>query len=176
MNSGGLLANLREFATTLSLYEYLGFALSFLIFLIIFFMAIGARNKPLKAVLYIFLSFLFLGISPIAVKKIVNSYFKTLDVQVERSRKLQYIDTVIIDGSLTNTSGMNYKRCIITAKLTKKSSNSLRQQLFALKPLRSQHEIITEHFPAGESMPYKIVIDHFAYTRPFATFVSGECW
>lgn len=177
VNKGQILDDLKEFFHTLSIYEYAGFGIAFLLFLILFFAAIAMRKRIGMLLLFLMLSFVVLGVSPITIKYVVNTYMKKTEITLTTDKKLQYINTVIIAGKLKNTGMMDYKkRCIITAKLVAKSSNPLKQVTKELKPLRKKELVIDEWLAVGEETKFKIIIDDFDYQKPFMSIVKAECW
>lgn len=177
MDKNQILSDLKEFVNTLSIYEYAGFAVAFLLFLVFFFMAIAMRKKLGMMLLFLLFSFMILGISPIAIKYVVNTYMKKTEITLTTDKKLSYIDTVIIAGKLKNTGLMNYtKKCIISAKLVARSSNQLKQVAKEFKPLQKKEIVLYDPLPVGKEINFKIIIDHFEYTKPFKSVVKAECW
>lgn len=177
MDKNQILEDLTEFVNTLSIYEYAGFAVAFLLFLIFFFMAIAMRKKIGMMLLFLMISFVVLGVSPIAIKYVVNTYMKKTEITLSTDKKLSYIDTVIIAGKLKNTGLMDYtKKCIVSAKLVAKSSNQLKQVTKEFKPLRKKEIILYDPLPVGKETQFKIIIDGFDYEKPFKSVVKAECW
>ena len=176
LNQGNILSHLKEYATTLTIYEYAGFAIAFVLFLLFFFMAISMRKQLVQAALLVLLSFIVIGIAPVTVKFVSNEYFKTTDISLARNQKLRYVDTVIVAGKLTNTSSLQYKKCIVTVRLIKRAGNPLEKISNVLKPLRRAYKLYDTSLPPGESLPFKIVIDRFTHSSAFKSLVTAECW
>jgi len=167
-------AKLVEFLHTLILYDYVLFAVVFLLFIIFIILGILLRKKLFFAVFFILLAFSILILGPTLGYIKLHEYLFKNSVVLLSQKKLVFTKAVIIKGRVTNESNRNFKICKITASAYSVTSNKLKNYLKKLKPFQKM-SIMEYNILKGKSMEFKIIVEPFTYSRDYNISLGADC-
>jgi len=117
-------------------WDYLLFGSAFILFIFFVILGIVLRKKLLLALLFIFLAFAILLLGPtLGYIKLHETLFKN-STNVLTQKRLQFMEAVVVKGSVTNESKKYFRECKITASVYSVSSNKYKNYLKKLKPFK----------------------------------------
>lgn len=173
MNS--LKDSIRSFVETLIIYDYILFAISGALFIIILLLAILLRNKTKLSLILILLSLSIIGILPAYGYNMIHSIiFKTYLSEL-MIKKLEFTPALVIKGNLTNIGQKPFKKCTIESKVIKKSTNFIEEIANPLKPIRKMSMVTTENLDINDTIEFKMIIEPFTYSNEYNVTVESSC-
>jgi len=162
------------FMDSLISYDYILFGSIFLIFFILVVLALVLRKKIGLSIFLILLAFVFLLVAPIAgYTKMHNTIFKK-ELTLVSQKKLQFTQAAVVFGTLKNVSKKDFQSCLITAIVTKKSTNKYKNYIYGFKPIKKM-SIIEEDIIMGNEIEFKIIVDPFTYQKDFNIKLEADC-
>lgn len=168
--------DLKVYFQHLTIYDYVGFIWLVLTFLILFVLIIYLfRSKPLFTVFMLFVLCVSLPVGFFTLKYFIDKNIRKSDI-TSKVETLRYTKSLIVEGNITNSGKINYKECLITAKIIKKSNNKIKDFLNSLKPIKKETIFIDKPIDKGESKSFKIMIEGIEYKKDYDTVVSAKCY
>ena len=170
-----LKVTLQAFIDTLHMYDYILFAISGALFLLLLFLAILLRNKVGVSLILVITSFIVLISGPIfGYNKIHNSIYKTKisDLSIKR---LEFSQAVVIKGTLTNLGQENFKKCKISSSAYKGATNFLEELVHPLKPFLKRSIVREENIDINNSIDFKLLLEPFTYSKEYNISVKVNC-
>jgi len=162
------------FINGLITYDYILFASVFGIFLLFLILAILARNKVGLSIFLVLLSFIILALGPTLGYIKMHEYLFKNSTKITSQKKLEFVKAVVVKGTLTNESELDFSSCKITAKAHKVSKNSLKNYIYQFKTLKRM-SIIREDILKGETIDFKILIEPFTYSKNYNISLEAKC-
>ena len=154
------------FTNNLISYDYILFGSVFFLFVLFIILAIVLRRKTVLAIILIFLStFGYIKMHQILFK---NS------TKLISQKKLSFTPAVVVNGTITNESKLNFKSCKITASAYKFSKNAIKKHIYPLKPFKKM-SIIKENILKGETQEFKIIVEPFRYKKDYNISIKASC-
>ncbi len=145
---------------SLTKYDYMAIGwILFLALLLLILAAIVKRRTLSYFLLFVAVSLLFVG--PVVVKGIMDRYLRVAKVDISKIKPLTYSRSLLIEGSITNSGRIDFKRCDLALIIYKQESNILKSVAARLKPMRVEIDSLDFPLPSGESKPFRIIVDHF---------------
>ncbi len=178
MSAASIKQDLLNYIHHLTLYEYVafGWVVFFFITLLIFSIII-ANKKPLLATILIVFNFSLLILSPILIKILMNNTIKKSEVKILNQEHLKFSKSIIVQGEVINKGKIDFKECEIKGRIYKISSNSLKNFLYKLKPLKKKKIILKKRLPKKASLEFRLVFNNFVYPKnDFNVTVNAECY
>lgn len=167
-------AKITDFIDGLITYDYILFGSVFVLFILFISLGILLRRKTIIAVLFILIGFSLLVLGPtLGYIKMHEYLFKNSTVLTSQKR-LQFTQAVVVTGSVTNESKVNFESCKITARAYKVSKNSLKNYLYQFKTIKKM-SIVREDIRIGETKDFKIIVEPFTYSRDYNISVGADC-
>ena len=155
-------------------YDYILFGASFLLFIIFIILGIVLRKKIVLAIIFIFLAFGILLLGPtLGYVKMHETLFKN-STELISQKRLEFTQAVVVKGKLKNESSRAFKECKITASAYKVTSNKYKNYLKKLKPFQKM-SIIQKNIAVSETREFKIIVEHFTYTRDYNISLGADC-
>ncbi len=162
---------------SLTIYDYVAFGwLLFLITIILVLIVLLARKKPKLAIWMTLLTLILIIAGPFGIKYFLDKSVRKVELLDTNITKLHYAQSLIITGKLKNSGKVKLQRCFISATVFQTFRNKYKNMLFRLKPLRKKTIFLEENLSKGDKKGFKIVIDHFNYSRDFNTTLHAECY
>jgi hypothetical protein len=164
-----------DFADALTLYDYLGFVLLFLLFILCIVLAVVSSQKLFTSLFFAFLSFMLLIAGPFGVKIGFDHFIRANDVTITKFQTMHYSDSLLIQGSITNNGKIDFSHCKITLKAVKSVQNEYLQMLYNFKPYATK-VIQSADIPINEVKKFEAVIDEFTLKEGFTVIGKGACY
>ncbi len=169
--------NYIDYIHALTLYDYAAFGWLLFLFLIILTLTVLlGRRKPTLAISLIMIVIFLMFIAPFGIKYFLDKTVRKVDVVTEKITKLHFASSLIITGYLQNKGKVPYHTCRINAKVFKITDNKYKNIVLSLKPLRNKTILLDKNITQGEKAVFKIVFEHFTYSKEYNVSVSGECY
>ena len=165
----------QNFTDALTIYDYLGFVLLFLLFLLSILLAIFARNKAGVAIFFALIAFTLLIAGPFGVKIAFDKIIRANSVEITKTQILNFSDALVVDGKIQNIGKVDFSKCSVKVMVVKEYSNEYLQALFNLKPIFSHTKEVVE-IPMTQIKEFNIVIDQFTLKDGFIVNAKGECY
>jgi hypothetical protein len=165
---------LAAFIDQLTLYDYLLFGGSVLLFVLLLILAILLRRRTALAFLCTLLAIATILMVPTLGYVKLNDYIYKHDLNVTEIRALEFTDALVIRGSLTNRSKRDFNYCTLTAGAYKVAHNPVLDLLYPLNPFRSGSVTKTK-IAKGEQVDFKIFIEPFSYTKDYNVSIGAIC-
>ena len=167
-------AKLTAFIDGLILYDYTLFGAVFGLFILFIILSIVLRRKVVFAIFLVLLAFTLLIAGPtVGYIKMHEYLFKNTTTLVSQ-KKLEFVNAVVVKGSLKNESNRNFSSCKITAKIHKVSKNSFKNYIYQFKTLK-KGSIIRESISKGEAIDFKIIVEPFKYSKDYNISLGAKC-
>ncbi len=167
-------AKLTAFIDELIMYDYILFGGVFVLFILFIVLGIILRRKTFLAVFFILLGFLLLVLGPtVGYIKMHEFLFKNSTILTSQKR-LEFTQAVVVKGSVTNESKVDFESCKVTARAYKVSSNSLKNYLYQFKTIKKM-SIVMEDIKIGQTKEFKIIVEPFTYSKDYNISVGADC-
>jgi hypothetical protein len=89
-------------------------------------------------------------------------------------KQLEFVNAVVVKGTLSNDSNRNFTSCKIRAEIHKQSKNSLKNYIYRFKSLK-KGSIVRENIVKGETVNFKIIIEPFTYSKDYNISLGAKC-
>lgn len=165
---------LAAFIDQLTLYDYLLFGGSVLLFVLFLVLAILLRKRTGLAITCTLLAVMTILFVPTVGYVELNDYIYKHDVGITEIRPLEFSDALVVRGTLTNRSKRDFHTCTITAGAYKVAHNSVLDLLYPLNPFRSG-SITKTNVLKGEKLEFKIFVEPFRYTKDYNVSIGATC-
>ncbi len=162
------------FINELVMYDYILFGSVFILFLLFIILAIILRKKVGLSIFLILLSFSILTVGPTLGYIKMHEYLFKNSCELISQKKLSFTPAVVVKGSITNESKVNFSSCLITASLYKSSKNIIKKHIYPLKPLKKM-SILVENINRGETQEFKIIVEPFTYSKDYNISIKASC-
>lgn len=163
-----------EFINGLITYDYILFASSFILFVLLIILAIIARKRVTLAVTFVLLGFATLLLGPTLGYIKLHEYLFKHTLLLTTQKKLSFSEAVVVKGSLTNESERNFKSCKITASAYKVTKNEYKNYINKLKPFQDM-SIFEYDVAKGETRDFKLFIEPFVYEKDYNVTLGADC-
>jgi len=158
----------------LIIYDYILFAVSFVLFILFILLGILLRKKLTLAIIFVLLAFTILLVGPtIGYMKMHEMIFKN-STELISQKRLEFTEAVVVKGKLVNESSKNFKECTITASAYKVTSNKYKNYLKKLKPFKKM-SIVEYDIAVSQSREFKIIVEPFIYNRDYNISLGADC-
>lgn len=155
-------------------YDYILFGSSFTLFILLIILAIVLRRKIGLAIFLILLSFSLLILGPTLGYIKMHEYLFKNSTELISQKRLEFIDAIVVKGTLSNESKKKFTACKITAKVHKVSKNALKDYLYQFKSIKNM-SIIRENIEVGRSIDFKIIVEPFTYSKEYNISLGAKC-
>jgi len=165
---------LLTFIDGLIMYDYILFTASFILFILFVVLALLLRKKLFIALVFILLGFATLILGPTLGYMQMHQYLFKNSTKILSQKKLNFVQAVVVKGTLTNESKFNFAKCKITAEVYKVSKNKYKNYLLKLKPFQKM-SILERDVPKGQTREFKIIIEPFTYQKDYNISLGASC-
>lgn len=165
---------LAAFIDQLTLYDYLLFGGSVLLFVLLLILALLLRRRTALALLSTLLAIATILLMPTVGYVKLNDYIYKHEINVTDIRALEFTDALVVRGSLTNRSKRDFSYCSVTADVYQVAHNPLLDLLYPLNPFRSGSVTETE-IAKGERVEFKIFVEPFRYSKDYNVSIGAIC-
>jgi len=162
------------FIDGLILYDYILFGGSFFLFFLFLILALILHKKTNLASFFALLSFLVLFVVPTYGYIELHNYLFKNSTKILSQKRLQFCDAVVVKGTLTNESKLDFIECKITANIYKVSKNKYKSYLYQFKTIKKM-SILKENILQKESITFKILVEPFTYSKDYNISIGAKC-
>ncbi len=155
-------------------YDYILFGVSFILFILFIILALLLRKKLIVALFFILLGFAILVLGPTLGYIQMHKYLFKNSVELLSQKKLNFVQAVVVKGTITNESKFDFGECKITAEVYKVSKNKYKNYLLRLKPFKKM-SILEQNLPKGQMREFKIIIEPFRYQKDYNISLGASC-
>lgn len=160
-----------------SMYDYAAYAWLILIFFVTILLSIlVAKKSPMFSILILMLSLSLLFIGPFMLKHYLDKYLRTSLSQTTLVKKLNYSDTLIVNGMVTNLSKKSFSICDVNVAVVKSSKSDIQKFINKLKPLLKQSISIDKPIEVNATKEFRVVFDNYKYSKDINVSVKSECY
>ena len=135
-------ASLLNYVHHFSIYDYAAYAWLILIFFVTILLAIMiAKKSPTFSILILIIALGLLFVGPFVLKHYLDQYLRPLKNSTILVKKLNFSNSLIVAGSVTNMSKNSFSTCKVNISVLKSSQNPIKYFINQLKPLRKKTDI-----------------------------------
>lgn len=165
---------LLTFIDGLITYDYILFGVSFILFILFIILALLLRKKLFIALVFILFGFASLVLGPTLGYIQMHKYLFKNSTKLLSQKKLNFVEAVVVKGTITNESKFDFTECKITAEVYKVTKNKYRNYLFKLKPFQKM-SILEYDVQKGQTREFKIIVEPFRYKKDYNISLKGHC-
>ncbi|WP_457745331.1 DUF2393 domain-containing protein [Sulfurimonas sp.] len=162
------------FIHNLILYDYLLFGSTFALFILFILLAIVLRNRVGIALFFILFGFAILLLTPTVGYLKMHEYLFKNFVVLTSQKQLNFVNAIVLKGTLSNESRFDFKECRVTATVYKFTSNKFKNYIFRLKPLKKS-ALFLEDIPKGTTREFKMFVEPFRYSKEYNISLGASC-
>lgn len=155
-------------------YDYILFGSTFLLFILFIILAILLRKRVGLAMLLVTLSFGILIFAPTFGYVKMHEYLFKNSTELISQKKLHFTKAVVVKGTLSNESKVDFKSCKITASAFKVSGNAFKDYIFTFAPFKKMSTMEYD-IKKGETREFKIIVEPFTYSSDYNISVGADC-
>lgn len=152
----GIIFSLKEALTHATIYHYGTIALTLLIAILFFSLAILLRKKLWLFLILFLLSLFTLFAGPFISFNAIDAVVRKLSFSKLEIQQLVYVDDIIVRGVVTNNGKVPISQCTITASRSKTSQNEWLKLGYSYTKLSSETTKLPMKLNIGESQEFKI--------------------
>lgn len=161
----------------LSTYDYIAYG--WLLALLVSFLLMSivlAGKKPKVSTFFILLVMVLMFTGPFGLKYGLDKIIRKTIIVDKNATQLPFSKNLIATGKIVNEGKITLQKCRVFVKIFKKDDNKYKQIMYTLKPIRKKTIILDKNLTKGETLTYRVVLDHFNYQSPYSVDQSVECY
>ena len=155
-------------------YDYMLFGAVFTLFIIFIILALVLRKKIGLAIFLVFLSFTILLAGPTVGYVQMHNYLFKNSLTLTSEKKLLFSDAIIVKGSITNESQLDFQSCKIDVNIHKVSKNRVKNYLYRYKTIKKM-SFIEENISVGDTRVFKVIVEPFSYSKEYNITLGAKC-
>ncbi|WP_310439362.1 DUF2393 family protein [Sulfuricurvum sp.] len=168
-------AKIIDFINHLIVYDYLLFGGIFILFLLLLILAIALKNKMILAIFLVLLAFGVLTAGSVGGYIFLHHYLFKNKVTLYELKALEFTEALLLKGEIKNTSKRSFKECTLYAGVHKVTHNRYLDRIYPSFPFKKSSLRLRENIAPGESVPFKLFVEPFRYTKDYNITIKGEC-
>ena len=166
---------MNSFIAGLHTYDYILFAISGALFLLILLLAIVLRKKMGLSLFLVLLAFVILIAGPITGYQYIHTSLYKTELSELQIKRLEFSEAVVIKGKIQNQGKQSFKKCKISAKAYKEAGNFLEEFVNPLKPFQKMSILKETDIDINESIDFKMILEPFTYSNEYNISVKVDC-
>lgn len=166
---------IEAFIATLHPYDYIMFAISGGLFVLILLLAIVLRKKVGFSLFLVLLAFIIIVAGPIGGYSYIHATVYKTEISELQIKKLEFSQTLVIKGQLKNLGSQSFKSCKIVAKAYKEPTNILEEYVNPLKPFQKVSILKEEPIEINDSIDFKMMLEPFTYSDEYNITMKVDC-
>ena len=160
-----------------SMYDYAAYAWLILIFFVTILLSIlVAKKSPIFSILILMLSLGLLFAGPFILKHYLDKYLRASSAQATHIKKLNFSNTLIVNGIVINLSKKNFSTCSVDVLVVKNSKSDIQKFINQLKPLQKQSIFINNPIEVNATKEFRVVFDNYQYSHDINISIKSECY
>jgi len=170
-------ASILNYANHFSMYDYGAYAWLILLFFVTILLSIlVAKKSPIFSILILLLSLALLFAGPFILKNYLDKSLRPSISKTIEVKKLNFSNSLIVTGDVTNVSKKNFSICSIDITVLKNSDNEIKNFINQLKPLRKQTISIDKLIEVNTTKEFRVVFDNYTYSNDINVSIKSECY
>ncbi len=178
MNADAIKLSLLTYIKHFGLYDYLAFGWLIFTFLVLIILAsLIAKRSAVASLLLIIFALILLVVSPFFIKMKLGETIRPTTTEVNMVKKLTFSDSLIVEGTLYNTSQKDFTICLVQTSIFKQiDTQGLKAFINKLKPIANQSIFVKENLPKEGSLDFQSVFEDFRYNGDVNATLKAECY
>lgn len=168
-------AKITDFIHSLLIYDYLLFGGIFILFILLLTIAIMFRHKLGLAISMVLLAFGALTAGPIIGYQQLHHYLFKHKITIHEVKALEFTKALLIKGDINNTSKRPFLECDVHAGVYKVTHNKYIDPLYPYLPFKKGSIHLKESIKPGKSVPFKLFIEPFRYSKDYNITLKAKC-
>ncbi|MDD2838184.1 MAG: DUF2393 family protein [Sulfuricurvum sp.] len=168
-------AQIIDFIHHLLIYDYLLFGGIFILFILLLTLAIAFRKKMGLAIFLVLVAFGVLTAGPVGGYIALHHYLFKHTIIIHEVKALEFTEALLIKGDINNTSKRPFKECTLHAGVYKVTHNKYIDPLYPYLPFKKSSLKLQVRIDPGKSVPFKLFVEPFRYTKDYNLTLKGEC-
>ncbi len=145
----------------------------FILFLLFFLLGLLLRGRRFFPKFFFFLSFLVFVSGPFVLKYCMQNLFYTLEVDITKSKRLEYIDVFLLEAKLTNRGFMPINICEVSVDTQREDWLKFLNPIY---PKKSYKKTLFMHLEPQQSQNLNVLFNDFIQQLPFEYRVQIDCY
>ncbi|SFV75360.1 putative integral membrane protein [hydrothermal vent metagenome] len=162
------------FIHSLTVYDYLIFGGSLIVFLLFLLLAVILRKRVGLALFFVFFGMGVLFLGPTLGRGIIYDYMYKKSIKLLSYKRLHFNDALIVKGVLKNESKRYFKKCQIDVIITKTSHNKLKNYIYQWKVLQKDSSFEYDIAP-NQTRKLKMIVEPFIYQKDYNVSLEADC-
>lgn len=159
------------------LTDYVAFAWFLILFFLFLVLGILLIKRHLILALFMIFVVLVIGcVGPFFMKWYLNNSIRKTDFQISKTRQLNFSDTFIVEGNVTNLSKKDFSTCRIYLGFYKTSKNKYLRYFDSIKPLKRYVKNMKKGLKRGESEDFRIILNNLNIPKDINISGVSECY
>jgi len=155
-------------------YDYMLFGAIFTLFILLIILALLLRKKMGLSIFLVFLSFTILFAGPTVGYLQMHNYLFKNSLKLISEKKLLFSDAIIVKGSITNDSQLDFQSCQIDVDIHRVSKNIVKNYLYQYKTIQ-QMSFVEENITIGDTRNFKVIVEPFTYSKEYNITLGAKC-
>ena len=168
---------LKTYLNNLHIYDYIGFGLVGVAFLLFFIISlILLFKKPIVGFILMMLTLAILPIGFFGVYKVLNNTVRKSKIIIKKVKPLHFSNSLLVEAEIKNLSKIEFGECFIEFKIFKKSKSKIKNFIYGLKPLVTRSIYIYDLIPKDSSYEFKKILNGATYTPEENLTAKMDCY
>lgn len=134
------------------------------------------RRYTILGFMIIFTVIVICVAGPFTIKWYLNNALREVKTQISSTKQLNFSDTFIIEGNITNLSKRDFSTCKLYIGIYKFSKNKYKQYINELKPARKYTKNIDKILQKNQTTDFKFVLNDFKISPDVNITALSECY
>ena len=170
-----LKSTIESFVASLHTFDYILFAISGALFLLILLLAIILRKKIGLSLILVLISFIIIIAGPIVGYQYIHATLYKTELSELIIKRLEFTEALVIKGKVKNLGKQTYHRCNISAKAYKGATNILEEYVNPLKPFQKVSIVKEVNMDVNDSIDFKVMLEPFTYSNEYNISLKVNC-
>lgn len=167
---------LMTFFDRLTWYDYAGFVLAFILFILVMALAVLLRHRIKTALFLALLGLTLLVGGPIGAHEVIRQSLFKHTLEMGEAKKLIYTDSLLIEGIVHYIGPQIAKACKVSVTVHKQTGNYIKDLAYRIKPYKKSSTTIEQVLQPGQYYPLKLIIEPFDYNGAYTVDFSSGCF
>ena len=164
-----------DFIDHLLIYDYLLFGGIILLFILLLLVAVVLRERLALGVFMVVTAFTVLTAGSYAGYIMMHQYLFKNKVSLSEVKALEFTEALLIRGEITNLSKRTFTECTLKTGVYKVTHKPYVDSIYPYFPFRKSSLHLKETIKPGETVPFKLFVEPFRYSKDYNTTVKAEC-
>lgn len=127
------------------------------------------------AIFFVLLAFGVLTAGSVSGYIALHHYLFKNQITLYEIKALEFTEALLLKGDIKNTSKRSFKECTLYTGVHKVTHNQYLDKIYPSLPFKKSSLTLTDKIAPGESVPFKLFVEPFRYTKDYNITIKGEC-